>query len=188
MEASVWKNRIVGYGEAPPDQLLANPKNYRRHPNLQREALRGSLDEIGVIAPCVVNQTTGNLVDGHARVEEYLTAGLPTVPIIYVELSEEEEALALLALDPIGAMAVSDNRALRALLDEVDADSSGLTDLLADLRRQSEAYQPDYDPSIGGGEVTQADVDAAAARLGEHGEGAEHERVLCPHCGGSFYV
>jgi hypothetical protein len=179
----------VGYGEAPPDQLLANPKNYRRHPNLQREALRGSLDEIGMIAPCVVNQTTGNLVDGHARVEEYLSAGVTAVPIIYVELSEEEEALALLALDPIGAMAVSDNRALRALLDEVDADSTGLTDLLADLRRQSEAYQPDYDPSIGGGEgVTQEDVDAAAARLGEHGEGAEHERVLCPHCGGSFYV
>lgn len=188
MEASVWNNRIVGYGEAPPDQLLANPKNFRRHPNMQREALRGSLDSIGVIAPVVVNQVTGHLVDGHARIEEYLSAGLPSVPIIYVELTEEEEALALLALDPIGAMAVNDNRALRALLDEVDADASGLTQLLDDLRRQSASYQPDYEPGIGGGEVTQDDVDAAAARLGEHAAGGDQERVLCPHCGGSFYV
>jgi hypothetical protein len=35
-----WKNRIVGSGTADPEQLLANPFNYRRHPGMQREALR----------------------------------------------------------------------------------------------------------------------------------------------------
>ena len=37
-----WKNRIVGHGEESPEQLLANPKNWRTHPKEQREALAGA--------------------------------------------------------------------------------------------------------------------------------------------------
>ena len=103
--STAWQSRIVGWDEVPPDQLLANPANYRRHPARQRDALRGSLDELGVVAPVIVNRTTGFVLDGHARVEEYLSAGIATVPVAYVELSEEQEKLALLMLDPISAMA-----------------------------------------------------------------------------------
>jgi ParB-like chromosome segregation protein Spo0J len=186
--SSTWRNRIIGHGVERPDQLLANPHNFRRHPNVQREALRGSLSEVGVISPVIVNTTTGHLVDGHARVEEYLTAGVPEIDVIYVELTEEEEKLALLALDPVGAMAVNDHRALNALLDAVDADNAGLADLLADLRRQAQSYQPDFDPSFGAGEVTDEDVEAARRRMEGGGEGPDQHRVLCPHCGGSFFV
>jgi len=31
--ATPWRNRIVGTGEEAPDQLLANPQNWRTHPN-----------------------------------------------------------------------------------------------------------------------------------------------------------
>lgn len=189
MEASpVWENRIVGSGTERTDQLLANPHNFRRHPNVQREALRGSLSELGVIAPVIVNQVTGHLVDGHARVEEYLSAGVQDVPVIYVELSEEEEKLAIAVLDPIGAMAVNDHRALNAILDAVDSDNAGLVDLLDDLRRQAAAYQPELDPELRGDDVTDEDVDAARRRMEQDGDRAEQSRVLCPHCGGSFYV
>ncbi len=50
-----WQNRIVGAGEEAPDQLLANPLNYRIHPSAQQEALAGSLDTIGWVQQVVVN-------------------------------------------------------------------------------------------------------------------------------------
>lgn len=31
-----WQNRIVGYGEADPESLLANEYNFRIHPKFQR--------------------------------------------------------------------------------------------------------------------------------------------------------
>ena len=38
-EATAWRNRIVGHGEEPPEQLLANPANWRLHPTEQQRAL-----------------------------------------------------------------------------------------------------------------------------------------------------
>ena len=33
---NVWRNRIVGEGVEAPDQLLANPQNWRTHPKFQQ--------------------------------------------------------------------------------------------------------------------------------------------------------
>src|SRR5665811_628211 len=89
------------------DSLLANPENWRRHPGTQRDALRGSLGTLGWIQQVLVNKQTGYVIDGHARIEEALTKHEKTVPVLYVDLSPEEERLALATLDPIGEMAVS---------------------------------------------------------------------------------
>src|SRR5438128_1559091 len=105
---SAWRNRIVGTGEQAPDQLVANPRNWRTHPGPQRDALRGSLAEVGWVQQVLVNQRTGHVVDGHARVEEALSRKEPSVPVLYVDLDEAEEALVLATLDPIGAMAGRD--------------------------------------------------------------------------------
>ncbi len=132
--APAWRNRITGSGLEDPSQLLANPANWRTHPAAQRNALRGSLDVVGWVAQVMVNTVTGHVVDGHARVEEALSRREPTVPVLYVELSPEEEALVLATLDPIGAMADRDGAKLEALLAEVSVDDAGLRRLLADLR------------------------------------------------------
>jgi hypothetical protein len=128
-----WRNRILGSGEEAPDQLAANPKNWRTHPAAQRKALRGALDTVGWVQQVIVNRRTGNVVDGHARIEEALSRNEPAVPVLYVDLSPEEEALVLATLDPIAAMAQADDEKLRALLAEVAVDDDGLAALLADL-------------------------------------------------------
>lgn len=128
-----WRNRIVGQGEEVPDQLLANPENWRTHPKAQREALRGSLTEVGWVQQVIVNRTTGHLVDGHARVEEAISAGASTVPVLYVELTPEEERLVLASLDPIGAMAQADATKLEELLASLNASTPGLQVLLDSL-------------------------------------------------------
>jgi hypothetical protein len=128
-----WKNRVIGWDTVDPTQLLANPRNWRRHPAKQREALRGSLNELSIITPVIVNRTTGHLLDGHARVEEYISAGVTEVPVAYVELEPEKEALALLALDPIAAMAGADGQALDELLADVATGEAALQEMFAEL-------------------------------------------------------
>ncbi len=131
--AAPWKNRITGQGTEDPSQLRANPGNWRTHPANQRAALRGSLDTVGWVQQILVNHTTGHVVDGHARVEEAISRGEPAVPVLYVDLSPEEEALVLATLDPIGDMADRDGAKLEALLAEISVDDAGLLALLADL-------------------------------------------------------
>jgi hypothetical protein len=41
------RDRVVGLRRVPAKHLLRNPKNWRRHPKAQGEALRGLLAEIG---------------------------------------------------------------------------------------------------------------------------------------------
>ena len=113
-----WRNRIVGQGDEAPDQLLANPRNWRVHPMAQREALAAVLDEVGWVQRVIVNKTTQHVVDGHLRVALALSRDEPTIPVNYVELDVREESLVLAALDPIAAMATTDKDKLRELLEQ----------------------------------------------------------------------
>lgn len=125
-----WKSRIVGHGEEAPDQLLANPRNWRTHPKAQRKALVGLLDQVGWVQDIIVNRQTGHVVDGHLRVEEALSREAPVVPVVYVDLSPEEESLVLASLDPLGAMAGTDKEQLASLLADVTVDDEALAAML----------------------------------------------------------
>ena len=70
-----WRNRITGSGEEAPDQLLANPANWRIHPKAQQDAIAGALDQVGWVQQVLVNRRTGFVVDGHARVAIALSRG-----------------------------------------------------------------------------------------------------------------
>lgn len=103
--ANPWRNRIVGQGEEPPDQFVANPRNCRVHPKNQIAALAGSLDEVGWVQQVLVDRRNGYVFDGHARVALALTRNEPTVPVLYVELEADEERTVLASLDPAGSSA-----------------------------------------------------------------------------------
>jgi hypothetical protein len=109
--AAGWRNRIVGEALVAASDLRANPKNWRTHSKAQRAALDGVLDEVGWVQRVMVNQRSGLIMDGHARVEQAAARG-ESVPVVYVDLSEQEEALVLATFDPLGAMASVDAKAL----------------------------------------------------------------------------
>ncbi len=132
-EATAWRNRIIGEGEQPASQFIANPANWRTHPQAQRDAMRGALNEVGWVQRVVVNARTGYLVDGHERVWQALQNGDAPVPYVTVDLSEAEEAYVLATLDPIGAMAAADKEQLDALLREVQSGEAGVQAMLAEL-------------------------------------------------------
>ena len=104
-QRAAWRNRIVGTGEEAPDQLLANPRNWRLHPRNQQAALAGSLDAVGWVHQVMVNRQTGFVVDGHARVALAISRNEPSVPVLYVDLSPDEEALVLDARAEVFEMA-----------------------------------------------------------------------------------
>jgi DNA modification methylase len=129
-----WRNRIVSSGTMPASQFVANPSNWRIHPKAQREALSGVLNEVGWVQNVIVNKTTGNVVDGHARIEEALKRGDDTpVPYVEVELTEDEEQKILLTLDPISAMAAADKANLDALLKSVETQDAAVMAMIADM-------------------------------------------------------
>jgi hypothetical protein len=150
-----WKNRIVGYGQAAPAELKANPANFRKHPAAQLEALRGSLNELGWVQAVIVNQNTGNVVDGHARLEEALRDGDQQVPVLYVNLTEEEEKKVLVVLDQITEMARRDGDALNAVLEDIEFEDQGLAALVESLKAEAET---------GVSSLAQGDDDEAAEK------------------------
>lgn len=140
-----WQNRILEHTEEAPDQLLANPKNWRTHPGTQAAALVGVLDSVGYVQSVIANKRTGFLIDGHLRVMEALKRGQPTIPVAWVDLSEEDEALILAMYDPIGAMAGTDRTALEALYHEIDTDNADVSIALSDIAAREGIVPPDVE-------------------------------------------
>lgn len=128
-----WQNRITHYAQVAPDTLVNNPRNWRTHPEHQTEALMGVLSEVGIVQNVIVNERTGFVVDGHARIALALKIGQPTIPVTYVDLSEDEEATILATLDPIAALAGTDHTKLDELLRDVSTGDAALQTLLANL-------------------------------------------------------
>lgn len=165
-----WRNRIVATGEEAPDQLLANPRNFRTHPGAQQDALVGVLSEVGGVQQVVVNRRSGHLIDGHLRVTLALRRNEPTIPVVYVDLDEAEEALILATLDPIAALAATDAEKLDALLREVSTGEAAVQAMLDQLAQEAGIVPPAFDP------VSADDQ----SRLDEKAS------VVCPHCGERF--
>ena len=114
-----YENRIIGTGTEHPEQLLANPNNWRIHPKSQQDAVESSLDGVGWVQHIIVNQRTGHVVDGHMRASVAISRNEQEVPVVYVDLTDEEERQILATYDPIGAMAVADKAMLAELVENV---------------------------------------------------------------------
>lgn len=160
-----WRNRIVGEALVDADDLVDNPLNFRRHGEAQQSAMSGALVELGWIQRVVVNRTTGRIIDGHLRAELARRKG-QQVPVVYVELTEDEERIALATIDPIGALADTDQAALDELLDSLDVEDPALAAMLSELHSPEGNFEP-------GGEGEQGRLDRKASHT-------------CPNCGHEF--
>lgn len=126
-----YKIRIKGYADVAPDQLLANPKNFRLHSKHQQEVLSNVLSAVGIVQNVIVNETTGHVIDGHLRIALALRNDEPTVPVTIVELSPEEEDIIMASFDPIGALANNDKEKFGELLADIETDNEVLNNFFA---------------------------------------------------------
>jgi len=93
------------------------------------------------------------LVDGHLRTD---LAGDEVVPVLVVDLDDEEAATVLATLDPIAAMADADHAALSELLADLSASSEAITaavwseDVVSALTTPvPDPLEPETDPGTG---------------------------------------
>jgi hypothetical protein len=139
------RNRIKELRNVAASELRPNPKNWRTHPETQRNALRGILAEVGIAAACLARELPDGslmLIDGHLRAE---TASGTTVPVLVLDVNEEEADKILATLDPLAAMAGSDAVQLDALLRTVNTGSEQLQQLLADTAAQAGLYTDQWE-------------------------------------------
>jgi hypothetical protein len=127
------RDRIKEFRRVPASTLRPHPRNWRTHPAAQRQAMRGVLAEIGYADALLVRQLEDGslqLLDGHLRAE--LTPDT-RVPVLVLDLNDEEALKLLVTFDPVSAQAESDAQMLAGLLAEVHTDSPGLASLLESL-------------------------------------------------------
>lgn len=145
------RDRIKEFRRVPASQLQPNPKNWRTHPKEQQDALRGVLAEVGMADAVLARETAEGglmLVDGHMRAE---TVGDSLVPVLVLDVTEEEAEKLLLTIDPIAAMAETNSEALRDILAGVSSDSEALASLFDDLAKQNKIFFEADDEDFGGG-------------------------------------
>ncbi len=123
------RDRIRELRRVPATELLPNPRNWRRHPPAQADALRGLLKEIGYADALLARELPDGrlmLVDGHLRKE---TTPDALLPVLVLDVNAEEADKLLLTLDPLAALAESDSERISTLLQSVKTDSAAVEEL-----------------------------------------------------------
>lgn len=145
----------------PASQLVPNAKNWREHPDEQRAALRGLLNEIGFAGAelCYHSDRNGGkltLIDGELR---RALAQDAEVPCLITDLDDAEADKLLALLDPVAGMATANAAKLDALLGEIDTEDAALASLMAELA----SGIGDEDDDDGGGALEDLDPQAPPA-------------------------
>ena len=127
-----YRDRIKSLRRVRASDLIANPKNWRTHPESQTEAMKGILSEVGWADAVLARETKDGiaLIDGHLRKE---IAPDEMVPVLILDVDEDEADKILLTHDPIAAMADANEQVLADLIDSIDTDSEELEAMLSVL-------------------------------------------------------
>jgi hypothetical protein len=128
------RDRVQEFRRVPARELLDHDGNPRRHPQAQRDALRGVLEQVGVTAALVAYHSPRNggkltLIDGHLRRQDFDLDW----PTLVLDVTDEEADLLLATHDPLAALAEYDKPKLDALLQEVRAKSPAVVGMLKGL-------------------------------------------------------
>jgi ABC-type lipoprotein export system ATPase subunit len=139
------RNRITELRLVPARDIHGAPWNWRTHPQEQRAALVGSLEELGFYDPLKVFDREGSLtlIDGAARQEIISDRIGPDtlIPVVVVDFTDAEAKLATLTHDPLAAMAEADAAKRDTLLAEVETESRALLDLLESMADEDGAAE-----------------------------------------------
>jgi ParB-like chromosome segregation protein Spo0J len=153
------RDRIKELRRVPADQLQPNPKNWRKHPESQANALRGVLAEVGIAAAVLARETAEGglmLIDGHLRTDVMYDQD---IPVLILDVNEAEADKLLATIDPLAAMAEADAGKLDELLREIDTGSESLQEMLSKLAEDTGVLAGADIAEIAGVEAQKGDAD-----------------------------
>ena len=136
------RDRIKELRKVKASELLPNPKNWRKHPDAQANALRGTLSEIGYADALIAYETPNGLmlIDGHLRAE---TTPEMEVPVLVTDLTEDEADTLLATLDPLSAMARTDEDALLELVSSLNIQNDAVNLMLEAVANGERLLMPE---------------------------------------------
>lgn len=155
-----FRDRIVRLDRVPASQIENAEWNYRRHPQSQKEALAGSISELGFFKPLDVYVTeagTYKLIDGQARRDliEVNVSPETLIPCNVTNLSEAEAKKALLIADPLSQLAETDSAALESLMRDVQIADEDLAAMVTNVAIEAGVVPPESNESDGEPELKQ---------------------------------
>lgn len=86
----------------PLESLEPAEINPRKISEIELAKLKNSLEQWGMVEPLILNKKTGRLVGGHQRARAANELGWEEVPVLEVDLDDDEAAGLNLALNNIG--------------------------------------------------------------------------------------
>ena len=180
----VMRDRVKELRRVPASELRKNPRNWRTHPPAQEAALRGILAEIGFADAMIARETEDGLelIDGHLRRD---VMGNQEVPVLVLDVTEEEADQLLLTLDPLAMMAHADQDQLLELLRDTPFESQAVNDMLEALANGERDPMPDlHKPLVDPGpQMDKADElrEKWQTERGQIWEVGRH-RLMCGDC------
>jgi hypothetical protein len=137
-----------------PESLTFNPENPKIHPRTQMSALASAMRAFGVLGAVLVNDQTGYVLDGHARIKAACEAGQSQLPVLHCSIDPALEAGVLDSYDAITLLALYDRQQmerigenLRALDSNLDAAIDAIAARAVDLDPYS-VEAPDLAPTL----------------------------------------
>ena len=127
------RDRIKELRRVRAKELCPNPRNWRTHGKRQREVLRGILAEVGYADALLARELPDGrlmLIDGHLRAE---TTPEQEVPVLVLDVDEQEAEKLLAMIDPIAALAGRNDAMLAELAERLDFESDTLGDMLKEM-------------------------------------------------------
>jgi DNA modification methylase len=166
------------------DLLRPDPANPRNISRSELDALTRSMNEFGCVVPLLARRADAVVIGGHQRLLAARRLGLKLVPVIWLDLSQEEARLLGVALNQIGGE-FDEPLLARLLADLKDVPGVDLTlsgfgeDEIADLLRGPEVQErrerlEAFDLEMALGKATREPL----TKLGDIWQ-LGHHRVLC---------
>lgn len=161
-----FKDRVKELRRVRAGDLIANPKNFRGHPESQRKLLHAVLEEVGIAGVNLVRELPDGrlmLIDGHMRTD---MDPEEIWPVAVTDLDEEEADKILATFDPISAMASIDEEKHAELCAQISSSHENMQAFLAkviDTQFEPAPVPPD----------SQSRLD-------------QKTPVICPECGHAF--
>jgi len=147
------RDRIKELRRVRAGDLIPHTKNWRTHPDAQRDVLRGVLADIGYADALLVREFPDGglqIIDGHLRAE---TTPDAQVPVLVLDISEEEAEKILLTHDPLAAMASADQEKIHELVQASEFENEHVTEMLAQLERDAQQANQVLDEALAPSEV-----------------------------------
>jgi len=139
------RDRIKELRRVRASDLQPNPKNWRTHPDAQRDALRGVLADVGYADALLVREGADGrlqLIDGHLRAE---TTPDALVPVLVLDVSPEEADKILLTHDPLAAMAGADRQRVSDLVEACEFEHPQVVEMLDQLEKEINKSEWSFD-------------------------------------------